>query len=62
MLGTDKIFREEQCGSAYGKKPVKRSSCSSQFTSCTSVRGGKQHLKTRVERELLWGRLLIDMG
>lgn len=62
MLGTDKIFREEQCGLAHSEKPVNRSSCSSQFTSCTSVGGGKQHLKTRVEREQLWGRFLIDTG
>lgn len=62
MLGTDKIFREEKCGSAYSEKPVKRSSCSSQFTSCTSVKGGKQHLKTHVEREQLWAGFLIDMG
>lgn len=62
MLGTDKIFREEQCGSACSEKPVNRSSCSSQFTSCTSVKGGKQHLKTHVEREQLWARFLIDMG
>lgn len=62
MLGTDKIFREEQCGSAYSEKPANSSSCCSQFTSCTPVRGGKQHLKTRVEREELWGRFLIDTG